>query len=213
VVDGITHQVHGVTLPGYPGGIAVNETLQHAYVCAGTDLVVIGPDHTIAEIFPMPSEISHCAADAETRRVYVSGEDDGRGRIYLLLDGDAGGIPSGGTTAALHGAENAVRLSLASANPVRSVGAGGRGRVDITLELRTRASVTIGVFDATGALVRILEGGQPILRDPGRYDLSWDLSDAHGRPVLTGVYYLCARGPLCEPHRDAHGGLRLAVIR
>lgn len=53
--------------------------------------------------------------------------------------------------------------------------------------LPERSGVQVDVFDAQGRRVRsLLDGDQ----NPGYHELAWDLSDAAGRPVGGGVYFV-----------------------
>ena len=56
----------------------------------------------------------------------------------------------------------------------------------ITFGLPHQAEVSLGVYDATGALVRQLRHGSMAA---GEYRLTWDGRDATGRAVPAGAYF------------------------
>jgi len=60
-------------------------------------------------------------------------------------------------------------------------------------------SVTLAVYDLSGALVRVLETGR---LEAGSYERSWDGRDRNGRKVATGVYfYRLKMGSITETKR------------
>ena len=76
----------------------------------------------------------------------------------------------------------AFSLRLTSANPVRGV-----ARFALTLPESRHAEV--GVYDLRGSLVKRLVTGE---LPAGSSEVSWDGSDASGRPMGAGVYFVRA---------------------
>jgi flagellar hook assembly protein FlgD len=75
-------------------------------------------------------------------------------------------------------------LSLASGpNPFRE---GTR----LTLTLPHASQVELGVYDASGRLVRRIQEGR---LEPGTWGFAWDGRDAHEGVVRAGVYFVRAR--------------------
>jgi hypothetical protein len=54
-------------------------------------------------------------------------------------------------------------------------------------ELGQAGSVVLTVHDVSGRLVRRLESGY---RSPGKYEVSWNATDDHGRRMPAGIYFL-----------------------
>jgi len=76
-----------------------------------------------------------------------------------------------------------LRLGRPRPNPAR-------GRTSIELGLPSRDHVDARVFDLAGRRVQTLESGW---LDAGRHELTWDGTDARGRLVPAGVYFLEVR--------------------
>ena len=58
---------------------------------------------------------------------------------------------------------------------------------DITFGLARPARVTLQIHDVAGRLVRVVDASR---LKAGRHTLAWNGTDAHGRPVASGVYFL-----------------------
>ncbi len=223
VYDGQSHQLlRTIGLPDFPAGVAVNEALQRAYVCAGAQLVAIGPQHTIVETLPLPADDIRCvAADPGTSRLYVTGTGPGGGVLFAILDGDPSAVPTpaGGEAASL--GRGRIRLSLAAGNPVHLGRAVAGARLD--LYVGGGAAPSVGVYDAAGRLVRALldAGSCGSCPGPRHYQLEWSGGDQCDSPVASGVYFVLARsheGSGCtrdaarlDPPRDA-ARVRLVVV-
>lgn len=114
------------------------------------------------------------------------GEPDAGARAggsYALQGGFWSGSNPGTT-----GAPDAVptepltfRLRPPSPNPIGSIGS-------LAFDLASAGPTRVRLFDASGALVRSFVDG-PLER--GRHELTWQSSDASGRPLASGVYFLC----------------------
>jgi predicted GH43/DUF377 family glycosyl hydrolase len=63
-------------------------------------------------------------------------------------------------------------------------------RTTVHFELPAAATIRVDVYDAAGRLVRTLLDGT---RSAGRHALAWDGSDASGRGVASGVYFVRLR--------------------
>jgi hypothetical protein len=102
------------------------------------------------------------------------------GRTYHykigVIDGD-GEFVSQTASVTMPGAK--VELSQNSPNPFNPT-------TTIRFSLPASERVTLAVYDARGALVRVLVDGQ---RATGKYDVSWDGRDNAGSPVTSGVYF------------------------
>jgi hypothetical protein len=61
------------------------------------------------------------------------------------------------------------------------------GRTTIRFSVPRAAQTSVGIYSATGALVRVLVAPQPLV--PGTYSLGWDGRDDRGATVSRGVYY------------------------
>jgi len=61
-----------------------------------------------------------------------------------------------------------------------------RDRVRINFTVVRRGNVNLGVYDATGSLVRTLVDGT---LDPGSQSATWDRTDSNGRRVADGTYF------------------------
>jgi hypothetical protein len=55
-------------------------------------------------------------------------------------------------------------------------------------DLAHACNARLAVYDASGALVKVLFNGH---RQPGRYEEAWDGSNDSGRQVSTGIYFSC----------------------
>ena len=62
----------------------------------------------------------------------------------------------------------------------------GRNHVRISFTVARRGNVSLGVYDATGALVRTLVNGTV---EPGSRSVTWDRSSNSGRRVANGSYF------------------------
>jgi len=60
-----------------------------------------------------------------------------------------------------------------------------RGRVKLTVELHQHDAVSLSLYNTAGVCVRELGSG---LLAAGTYDVSWDVTDEHGRKVSAGTY-------------------------
>ncbi len=61
-----------------------------------------------------------------------------------------------------------------------------RSTARIPLQVAHAGQVALSIVDASGRLVRALLRGE---REPGRYSVTWDRTDDHGRSVPAGVYF------------------------
>jgi YVTN family beta-propeller protein len=214
VVDGQNHEIiEAVMLSADdPGGVMVNDLLEHAYVCDGSRLVSIGPDFAIDDILELPGDLDHCAADRTNNRIYISGSDGGGGRIFTVLDGDpsAAGDDDCQDDVAAGPASwvSPIRLALDSPNPLRL--AGGRGGAHVRLHLEVeRGAAVLAILDVKGRLVRRLAGNGPGgAFGSGSHLVRWDCRAASGSAVIAGVYFALARGA-----RAASSGTAAAVQR
>ena len=59
-------------------------------------------------------------------------------------------------------------------------------RANISYYVGRQANVTLGVYDASGALVKSLAGG---VMTPGTRTATWNRSDNDGRRVANGTYF------------------------
>ncbi len=64
-------------------------------------------------------------------------------------------------------------------------------KTTIAYTLAQRATVSVGIYDATGAFVVRLEEGS---RDAGTHRVEWSGQDANGKPVGSGVYFYRLEG-------------------
>lgn len=80
---------------------------------------------------------------------------------------------------AASGAPVATRLAQNVPNPFNP-------STSIQYTLEAREHVSIAVYDASGALVRMLVDG---VRPAGANEVSWDGRDAGGKPMSSGVYF------------------------
>jgi photosystem II stability/assembly factor-like uncharacterized protein len=62
-----------------------------------------------------------------------------------------------------------------------------RAGTSVTYALSRPGSVTLSVYDIAGRLVRTLESGS---KDAGEHEVRWDGTNASGRPVASGTYFL-----------------------
>ncbi len=218
VIDGASHQLlQELTLPDLPLGVAVNETLQRAYVCAGTLLIAIGPQHTITEMLPLPVDCALFAAgDRGTRRLYVSCVAPGGGELLVILDGNPSAVTgASGPVPARDGGER-VRLRLASPNPVsvHEILGGHQGSVRLYVLVAGGATPSVRLYDAGGRLVRVMldaaVGGLP--SEPGRWELEWDCTSAVGRPTPSGVYFVVANAAPEAGESAGAACLRLVLV-
>jgi len=60
-------------------------------------------------------------------------------------------------------------------------------QVTIPFDLARRSPVTIGVYEAMGRMVRLVDRSE---RPAGRHFVVWDGIDAHGRKVASGTYFV-----------------------
>ncbi len=61
------------------------------------------------------------------------------------------------------------------------------GRTTIRFSIARQSVAKVGIYSATGALIRVLSAPQPLV--PNTYSLSWDGLDDRGTKVPRGVYY------------------------
>ncbi len=74
----------------------------------------------------------------------------------------------------------ALALSPARPNPFGQ-------SASVALELPTSSKVTLGVYDARGRLVRVLEEGA---LPAGRHEFTWNGRDSEGRELPSGIYFI-----------------------
>ena len=110
--------------------------------------------------------------------IWALGYDGSRPELWTAL-GAAFGSGTGAPAVAASGTGAGVRLVNAGANPFRE-------RAAFRFETARPGAVRLGVYDATGRLVRTLSDS---FRAAGEVAVaSWDGRDAAGRPVAAGVY-------------------------
>jgi hypothetical protein len=103
---------------------------------------------------------------------------DGDDDVYAAQI-NSGGSLGGTVDAPLAGSLEALMLAPASPNPARAV-------TRLSFALAQGARVRLALYDAAGRHVRTLAEGE---HAAGVHALSWDLSDAAGRPVGAGIYF------------------------
>ena len=104
------------------------------------------------------------------------------GNQGTILHTISGGDPTGSVADPAHG--SASRLLPPVPNPFSH-------QARIAYELSASAQVFLGVFDASGRLVRLLDEGS---RAAGRHTISWNGKDASGIAVSRGVYFVRLNG-------------------
>ncbi len=185
VVDGQTLAiVGGGSLPDYPGGVAVNRARQHAYICNGRYLSVIGPQHTVVENLTLPGSAYDCVAEECSGRVFVSAAEEGIGSVvYVVYDGDPSEAPAGDATAAgLPG--RSAHLRLRSPNPAWLPAAGPvTEAVRFEISHPPASGGVLAIYDVHGRCVH--RAGTPV----GASLLTWDGRDLRKQPVAAGAYY------------------------
>jgi hypothetical protein len=67
---------------------------------------------------------------------------------------------------------------------------GARVWIDLDIPGHEGGSLDLAVYDVSGRRIRDLLRGP---RDPGRHTILWDLTDAAGRSVGAGVYFVVFR--------------------
>ena len=73
VVDGTSHEILAqLPLLTFPGGIGVDPVLNHAFVCTGDLLTVIGKDHSIIEEVKAPVPLSDAEADPSRAQIIAT---------------------------------------------------------------------------------------------------------------------------------------------
>lgn len=139
---------------------------------------------TVAGNLPAPT------APGTTQTVTIPGLATGSTYFFAIKTMDASGnwsaisniavrtdgvLGVGGQTAGVH-------FSAPSPNPAR-------GATRFALSLPRPGPIKVDAFDIMGRHVRTLADGQ---RQSGPSDLSWDLTDDHGRALAAGVYMVRA---------------------
>ena len=100
VADGRTHELlASIPLITFPGGVAVNPALDHAYVCTGTTLTVLGADHTIIEEVISPFPLTDVEVDPVRAQAVATSRDTYRVVIFQnCTDADEVGYSPEGMT-------------------------------------------------------------------------------------------------------------------
>jgi FlgD Ig-like domain len=107
--------------------------------------------------------------------VYVSDSDNG---LYLFSIEDFAGVPTGiDHPPAI---ARTARLLANYPNPFNP-------STTIAYEVDRGGDMSLAVYDTQGGLVRVLERGRA---EAGRSETRWDGTDAHGRRVVSGVYFV-----------------------
>lgn len=165
-------------LPNAPANDVLVDPLDPNTLYLGTDVGVYATRNLGVGWFPlgtgMPVQTVFDLALHPASRTLVAGT---HGRSAWKLDLNQLPVSVGD-------ANKAPRLALSVPMPNPS-----RGRAQVTLDLPGAARVDIAVFDAAGRRVTtLLEGDIPA----GRRSLIWDGTDARGRRVNAGVYWMRA---------------------
>lgn len=101
-----------------------------------------------------------------------------------------------------------ITLSAVYPNPAPSHNAGQPQEAFVAYTLSAAMTVTLDIYDVAGEKVRSL--GAPGQQGP--HQVAWDLNNAYGRPVASGLYVLRLWSPLqVQPLPQATG--YLAVLR
>ena len=116
----------------------------------------------------------------ETNEIYVTGVVEFPAEVYVakLREQGKGQAPSSAPDAPFDGTR---MLSLASPNPFH-----GATQVSYSIPGDEAASVSLGVFDASGRLVRSLVDAQ---QTAGTHTVTWDGRDQIGSAVPGGIYF------------------------
>ncbi len=104
----------------------------------------------------------------------------GQGEVYRLVPSSSG-IDVGGPSAP-GGA--AIQLSRVAPNPFR-------GTATIELNLARAGAVELGIYGASGRLVRRVHSGE---LTAGRHVFTWDGLAERGAPAVAGIYFVRAEG-------------------
>ncbi len=129
--------------------------------------------HVLADSIPYAvegGELVQTIVDGATATCYVKVPIPANDSIVVTLEPTTG-IPDVPTTAAL--------LRPAHPNPARA-------GTTIEFVLGFRAEVTLAVYDVAGRKIATLRDGTV---DPGPHEVPWDLTDAAGHHVASGVYF------------------------
>jgi hypothetical protein len=130
------------------------------------------------------------AAPGTSQSVTVPGLATGSTYFFAIKTMDASGNWSAISNIAVRtdgvlgvsGQRAGVHFSAPSPNPAR-------GSTRFAISLPQPSHIKVEAFDVMGRRVRMLADGQ---RQSGPSDLSWDLTDDHGRALAAGVYMVRA---------------------
>jgi fibronectin type 3 domain-containing protein len=135
---------------------------------------------TLYRTYGALSPVAIASGDAQTTRSYTDASvEPGATYDYELVIRTAGGDEFRSPVANVTVGRLAVSLSQNFPNPFNP-------QTTIEYTVSSQTTVSIEIFDASGALVARLDEGQ---REPGTYRAEWAGRDAAGRPVSSGIYF------------------------
>jgi hypothetical protein len=91
-----------------------------------------------------------------------------------------------GVTVLMQGVE-AAKLPVTATDLLPVIPNPTRGSALVQYALARAGSVHLAIYSVDGRLVKTLVNGA---QDPGRYQLSWDGTDAHGTLLRSGMFYV-----------------------
>jgi hypothetical protein len=155
------------------GSIVIRWDVQSTEVIEGFAL------YRRADPAPVSSVIADDKFDSDSRSFVDTSVEPGKTYHYELLirTGGGSGFRSPVATATMPRAVTALAQNFP--NPFNP-------QTTIAYTVSARAPISIEIFDASGAPVRVLDQG---VREAGRYSVEWDGRDAANRPMSSGVYF------------------------
>jgi len=160
-MEGSVLNYHVTVMPPLLEGWIRIDRLEGSIGFGDTDIVLVTFDTNVVDVGEYHARIVVSGEDVETVNVLVT-----------LMAGDASAVTDRG--------DRPGRLALAAARPNPSAGLSS-----VTLALPSAGRVELGVYDASGRLVRTLLQGT---LDAGYYPQAWDGRDESGRMLPTGLY-------------------------
>jgi len=139
-----------------------------------------GPGNSIYEVFPTGGGEQLTDDLVERVNPHAQPNEPASASVAYARDGDVFKIQTTNGRGQQSSGQYALALSGAEPNPAT-------GRVTIRWQVPVETDVSLMVYNAAGQLVKVLADGRT---KPGAYTSTWNGTDAHGRSLANGIYFV-----------------------